>query len=451
MGDDLLRPLRWLFTWSGTVTRKQYFAVGVLFTGLKYLLDTNIAIRYGVTWHIWNYFLPDRHAFNGTQHLDMYAVLWAMAIPFFWIGIGMTLRRLRSAGRNTGWFVLFFVPIVNLVFFAYLCLDPESNRTESVADESDTTRGIASAAAGLMLTALISFLLVRLSVNGFGLYGGGLFLGVPFFMGFVSSAMYNADKLHSRGQTFAISIAPMGLLALILVVVGFEGLICLAMAVPLAVPLAAAGGLVARSMCARRERPAVTFMGAWILVLPVLMGVEYSAHRQPPVQHVTTAIEIDATPDVVWKNVISFPPLPPPQEMLFRTGIAYPTSGQIYGSGVGAVRHCRFSTGEFIEPITTWEEGRLLAFDVTSQPKSMRELSPWPIEPPHLERSYMQSRHGQFRLIALPNGRTRLEGTTWYQNYFWPQPYWQMWSDYIVHRIHRRVLEHVKAQAERAR
>jgi hypothetical protein len=28
--------------------------------------------------------------------------------------------------------------------------------------------------------------------------------------------------------------------------------------------------------------------------------------------------------------------------------------------------------------------------------------------------------------------------------------YWTIWSDYIVHKIHRRVLEHIKSQAESA-
>jgi hypothetical protein len=78
----------------------------------------------------------------------------------------------------------------------------------------------------------------------------------------------------------------------------------------------------------------------------------------------------------------------------------------------------------------------------------MRELSPWKTTPPHLARNYMRSRHGQFRLVALSDDRTLLEGTTWYQNYFWPQAYWREWSDAIVHRIHLRVLQHVKEQAE---
>ena len=49
---------------------------------------------------------------------------------------------------------------------------------------------------------------------------------------------------------------------------------------------------------------------------------------------------------------------------------------------------------------------------------------------------------------ALPDGTTLLEGTTWYQNRFWPAAYWHLWSDYIINGIHNRVLMHIKTLAE---
>jgi hypothetical protein len=30
----------------------------------------------------------------------------------------------------------------------------------------------------------------------------------------------------------------------------------------------------------------------------------------------------------------------------------------------------------------------------------------------------------------------------------WPSAYWQLWSDAIIHRIHLRVLRHIKSLAE---
>jgi hypothetical protein len=31
----------------------------------------------------------------------------------------------------------------------------------------------------------------------------------------------------------------------------------------------------------------------------------------------------------------------------------------------------------------------------------------------------------------------------------WPQAYWHLWSDYIIHQIHMRVLEHIRVEVER--
>ena len=119
----------------------------------------------------------------------------------------------------------------------------------------------------------------------------------------------------------------------------------------------------------------------------------------------------------------------------------------IEGEGPGAVRRCVFSTGAFVEPIEVWDAPRRLAFRVEEQPEPMRELSPFPIHPPHLDH-YLVSHRGQFLLTPLPGGRTRLEGTTWYTNRMWPAVYWQVWSDHIIHTIHLRVLRHIKGIAE---
>jgi hypothetical protein len=71
------------------------------------------------------------------------------------------------------------------------------------------------------------------------------------------------------------------------------------------------------------------------------------------------------------------------------------------------------------------------------------------IYPRHLD-NFLVSRRGQFLLTPLPDGRTRLEGTTWYVHSLWPAAYWQAWSDFIIHRIHERVLIHIKRLSEEA-
>ena len=109
------------------------------------------------------------------------------------------------------------------------------------------------------------------------------------------------------------------------------------------------------------------------------------------------------------------------------------------------MRYCEFSTGPFVEPITVWEPPNRLSFDVAKQPPSMREWSPYEVvHAPHVVGT-MQSLRGEFRISALPNGRSRLQGTTWYRLKMSPDAYWTLFADEIVHVIHMRVLRHTCA------
>ena len=80
-------------------------------------------------------------------------------------------------------------------------------------------------------------------------------------------------------------------------------------------------------------------------------------------------------------------------------------------------------------------EPNLLQFSFYEQPELMKEISSYNINPTHLHGSWV-SKQGQFKLSALPNGHTLLEGTTWYINKIKPRAYWSLWSDFIVHKIH---------------
>jgi hypothetical protein len=189
-------------------------------------------------------------------------------------------------------------------------------------------------------------------------------------------------------------------------------------------------------------------MGALVLVLPLLMMGEHAAHLLPKAIAIRSEIVVNAPPQKVWNELVAFAQIPEQREWLFHTGVAYPIRAEIRGHGPSAVRYCVFSTGAFVEPIEIWDEPHRLSFGVRSQPPVMQEWSPFAIRPPHIAQNYLLSKHGEFLLEELPGGRTHLIGTTWYENRFWPGAYWRVWSDYFIHRIHMRVLEHIKRMAE---
>jgi hypothetical protein len=301
-----------------------------------------------------------------------------------------------------------------------------------------------------VLTLLLSLPLPLLS-SSLGSYGWGVFVALPFLVGFISVLLYcrNAPE-RTWGACGKIAMGSTLLVGTGAFIAGFEGMVCLLMAAPLVFLLAWAGGVLAWSLQARfwRRRSSPALLLLLLLSTPLLMGAEAAVPRRAPVYEVRTAVEIAAPPETVWRNVVSFRQLPLPGDWLFHTGLAYPVRAEIQGAGVGAIRYCEFSTGAFVEPITVWDEPRLLAFRVTANPPALQELSPYgTIRPPHVE-GFLVSKQGQFRLVALPGGRTRLEGTTWYQHGLYPAGYWRLWSDWIIHRIHLRVLEHVKELSE---
>jgi hypothetical protein len=219
------------------------------------------------------------------------------------------------------------------------------------------------------------------------------------------------------------------------------------MAAPIALPIVAVGAVIGHRL-ADPGAPRTAGIGLTLVLLPIGAAIDTSIDRAPE-RVVLSAVEIDAPPDRVWRHVIAFDEIREEPAWYFRLGIAYPVRARIVGEGAGAVRFCEFSTGAFREPITAWEAPGRLAFDVTDQPPPLTELSPYSrVLAPH-QQNYFRTTRGEFRLVPLPGGRTRLEGRTWYSLRIYPTAYWTAIADRIIHDIHLRVLRHIERRAER--
>lgn len=448
-----------IWSWQGRIGRTRYLASGLILLAIKHNIDRFVAAAFGYPWSLFNYWVFTTSP--GIESLTQrdavfYSVLLAIALPFIWIGTVLTLRRLRDASLPLWLTVFFFLPFFNLIFFIILVAIPTAKEAEFDKFRSSKIgrfipeSEFGSATLGVLATVILTAGLTALSVAGLGQYGWGTFVGIPFFLGLNSTLIYGYHKPRSVGKCLLVALLSVALVGVALFAVAIEGIICLAMAFPLAVILALFGGFIGFVLQQRHKVPVHSFRVVSIafLLMPGLSLLEYEMGASPTLYSVKSSVVIKAPPEKVWQNVVSFSELPSPTETLFKTGIAYPIRAEISGKGPGAVRHCVFSTGPFVEPITTWDEPSRLAFDVTAQPRSMDETSIYSdLRPPHVE-NYFVSRRGQFELHALPDGTTLLEGTTWYQIRYWPATYWHVWSDYIIHRIHLRVLQHIKVLAE---
>lgn len=454
--DGPSSPARSLRSWLGLcfgfnqrVDRREYALVGWSLMVVKYLVDAGLLrVFAGKLWTPKDYLLTfssvyDRFG-NAPSWLPWFLVLWTL--PFIWVGSSMSIRRAADAGFSPWFGMFFFAPFANYLLMFFLASvptrSPESWNAEKPKPVMDDR--FQSALLGIAAGIVISLGMVILSTKFIPTYGITLFMGAPAVMGAVSSFIFNYRHHRTIGDTLQVivigGVMSMGSLLLF----ALEGAGCIIMATPIALLISLFGGVLGRAI-AVHTRPSGLPPILLILALPVAGALE--PDPAPLLYEVVSVMEIDAAPSEVWPNVIGFSDLPAPKSWLFSTGVAYPVRARIEGTGVGAVRHCEFSTGDFVEPITAWEEPSRLSFDVASQPPTMKEWSFWDIHPPHLD-WIMLSRQGEFRLIEQSDGVTRLEGSTWYELDIHPRPYWRLYSDAIVHRIHERVLHHVKRLSE---
>lgn len=453
--EERASALRAWFDQSASVDRATYLHTGLVFAALKFALDWSL--MHLVADHSWTLaqylqrFTPPAAPLDKTTAI----ALFAASLPFAWIGLSMSIRRGIDAGRSPWFGFLFLVPYLNYAVIALLCALPSRPRVARSpirhAWNQKRNTVLVTVAAVSAVNVLLGAAILLLSVYVFDGYYSSMFLSTPLAMGALIGFVLNARHDVSLGQTLLAGAATILAAGGMLLLFALEGAICIAMIVPLAAPASMVGAYLGRTMAlswARGVTQAHEF--GWLAVALVLgLGSEVRFQRERSYS-VATTVEIDAPPSVVWEHVVSFSDLEEPPGSLFRAGLAYPLRARIEGSGVGAVRHCEFSTGAFVEPITVWDEPRRLAFDVVAQPAPMHEWSPYAnVHPPHLDGSF-RSTAGEFLLEPLEGGRTRLTGTTWYVLELHPAPYWRLWSDGIVHAIHERVLRHVARESEAA-
>jgi hypothetical protein len=313
-------------------------------------------------------------------------------------------------------------------------------------DTYDKISGVRFSLA-VVIPAIVTVFYTAFATNFIETYGFALFVLTPVLMGFISAVILRPVGLKQIGIGLLANMLSIVLIGFLIMAFAIEGLICLFMALPLAIPLdmfgLAVGYIVVNSGLKPRSMPLCVL---FCISIPLILGFEAANPPEPVVHEVVSTVEIDAPIDLVWKNVIAFPRIDKEPDGILKLGFAYPIEAVIEGSGVGAIRYCNFNTGPFVEPITVWHEPDLLAFDVKAQPAPMIEMSPYEhLSAAHLE--YLHSQRGQFRLYEL-NGKTVVEGTTFYTHEIAPDVYWKLYSDEIIHQIHMRVLDHIKEVSE---
>lgn len=371
------------------------------------------------------------------------AVIFAYFLLVAWLLALLSFQLARRTNRGFILAVLSVVPVVQLGAILLNAVLPSQEALEE--DQGARANAARNVTIGLIAGIALIVLAVLLSAVTFGAYGWGLFVMTPFLVGITTGYLVNEQSDLGAGSTMKLVIAAAGLGSLALVVLALEGIICIILAAPLAVPIVMLGGVVGRALAVARHSRRNPL--ASVAVLPMVFMLEAALPPEAPIA-TQYEIEIGAPADHVWRALISSEPIALAPGLPALAGLAYPIRGTLTGEGLGAKRVGLFSTGEASEVVTQWNQNRVLAFRVQDEAPAMEEMSPYRrVHAPHVE-GYFTTGETRFVLVPLEGNRTKLKIFSEHRLRLDPLPYWEPIARLAIHDNVSRVLADIKAKSE---
>ena len=330
---------------EGTIARAPYLATSISVVLIQLLLH-----HFVYEWHP----MTSDSALNGMEFLPAFTLwsytsfslqwqfaLWPLVavgvIDIFtaWLLLTLAIRRARTTDRSLLLACLAMVPFIQIPTIGWLGWSSaqKDGKTSDAPARVPLDVALKGLSAGLVVTVVLEVvgtLVLRT-------YGYGLFLASPFIVGFITAYIGNRRSDIGSGATTRLVLGACFLGSVGLLAVAVEGVICLAMAAPLIGLMAWIGGIVGRLIARKRPSgaPGRTVMS--VSVLPLLVAADLVAPPNISFESIES-VEVSAAADDVWDAVVHMGPIPTPPSAPFSWGLAYPMSGQIFGSGVGAIR-----------------------------------------------------------------------------------------------------------------
>lgn len=286
-----------------------------------------------------------------------------------------------------------------------------------------------------LITIWFTAYILKLSTGDSGVLVLSEFVVIPLFIGMINTYFW---RLHivTVGQSFLYGLINLFVSILMSVFVLKEGTICLIIVSPLIYIFIMVGIFLGKLMFKTNKNKLNMSM---IAALSCIFAINLIT-ASPSNNLVTDEIVINASPQEVWKYVVSFPSIDKaPDYWLFKIGLPSPVQSTAEGDYLGARRECIFSNGAvFEEVIVELEPNKKLTFDITEQPNDPEIIG------------HINLIKGQFVLQDNKDGTTTLIGNSWYDLKIKPSQYFDIWTKSIVSNVHIRVMEHIKELSERS-
>lgn len=280
----------------------------------------------------------------------------------------------------------------------------------------------------------------------------GFIFFVPLTLGALT--VYFGTKEQRRGWVYWIFMpwVPCVILMAAAFLIGWEGSICILMALPIFLVMSSLGGLIT-GLCVRARRPEQNSYSLIILFLAlpfVSASIEHQFLLPESIRTVETQVTINGSAQTVWENIERVKEIKPDEQrfsMFHLLGFPRPVEATLSREGIGGVRHATFEGGVlFVETIDKWEPDKELSFAIKADTKS--------IPPTTLDEHvtvggpYFDVLEGTYRIERLSDKQVVLHLSSQHRLSTRFNFYAGRWTDYIMRDIQNNILGVIKRRCE---
>lgn len=309
-------------------------------------------------------------------------------------------------------------------------------------------------AAGILygVAARVVFTYHRFEDVFYGVMSIGFIVLVPLTLGVLTVYFGSKQKRRSWAYWIFMPWVPCVILMATALLIGWEGSICILMALPIFLVLSSFGGLIVglsirSNLVDQKSYPLLTFF----ILLPFVFGaIERHLGLPDSIRTVETQITINASPQKVWENIIRVREIKPAEQrrsMFHLIGFPRPVEATLSREGVGGVRHATFEGGVlFVETIDKWEPEKELSFGIKADTKS--------IPPTTLDEHvtiggpYFDMLEGTYRLERVNDNQVVLHLSSKHRLSTRINFYAGLWTSYIMRDIQDNILGVIKQRCE---
>ncbi|WKV14034.1 hypothetical protein [Marivirga harenae] len=276
--------------------------------------------------------------------------------------------------------------------------------------------------------------------------------GLPYLVGVITIYFSKEENIKSLGYRIITPWIPIFAFFIITLVFSLEGWACWIMILPLFMFFASLGGVTCGYFRLRKLKRSSKLQISLAFLLPILIGpIEHEFASSRSLSQAYTSIEINATPEAIWKNVTRVSVISDKEQnrsINSFLGIPEPRKAELNYEGIGAVREASFSGGLiFTEIVTSYEHEQFMEF--TIEPNTGEIPSTTFDEHVLIGGEYFDVLKGTYKLKQISPSTFELQLWSEFElntSFNW---YSEFWARLIMKDIQNNILKVIKKRAEK--